>query len=335
MNNNSTLPLVSILTSCYNGARFIENYGKCLLAQTYRPLECIIVNDGSEDESGTLLEALAIQATEAGINTQIIHQENAGLALGISRAYEFSTGDFITCWDIDDIFFSHNISTLAKKLQKSTHNAILANGYYVDESNPENPTSTFKQKADKFNPDSAFEQLLSGIAWNWSGAYIVKSSVLETIYGKRMIPVPRLWKNSQNLQLLLPASVDGIEYCDEPLMKYVTRSTSISHIAQSYANNLKRIEAYEDIRFQLLDILTMLHEPYLSIVSTSFAKIKLDLAYKYNHKEAFCHWYEVLKKNRKLTSEDYLLKAHICEKNSFFVFCAKLLHKLNTLFSSK
>ena len=55
-------PLVSILTSCYNGGKYIDQYAGCLLSQTYRPLECIIVNDGSEDDSGQKLEELAKKA---------------------------------------------------------------------------------------------------------------------------------------------------------------------------------------------------------------------------------------------------------------------------------
>lgn len=46
-----THALVSIITPCYNGEKYLDNYFQSILAQTYRPLELIFINDGSTDQT--------------------------------------------------------------------------------------------------------------------------------------------------------------------------------------------------------------------------------------------------------------------------------------------
>lgn len=335
MDKSKTSPLVSILTSCYNGGKFIEQYKNCLLSQTYRPIECIIINDGSEDDSGPLLNNLSEEANQQGIHTRIIHQQNTGNALAISRAYGISTGEYITCWDIDDIFFPENISILVDTLNSSPDCAAAhANGFHADESNKDVVLSTFSEKNPKYTGQNLFEHLLAGTSWNWPGAYMVKSHVLEGIYGGRKIPIPRLWKNSQNLQLLLPACYVKSVYQSQPVMKYIYYKHSISHITPTYEEELRRINAYEDIRIQLLEIMGLTSE-YQSIVLKAFNKIKMQTAYHHNERPDFVRHFNTLKKLRALTTEDFLMKCIICKENKIKQLIYKIIHKIHLSISSK
>ena len=47
--------LVSILIPCYNGEKFLDRCFECLLKQTYKTIEIIIVNDGSTDNSENII----------------------------------------------------------------------------------------------------------------------------------------------------------------------------------------------------------------------------------------------------------------------------------------
>lgn len=328
-------PLVSILTSCYNGSRFIGQYSECLLSQTYRPLECIIVNDGSEDNSRQLLDNLAKEANKRSIRVRIIHQENTGNAQAISNAYSISTGDLITCWDIDDIFFPENISTLVETLKSSpTYSSAIANGYYVNALDTDRIISTFSEQHPKYKGSDLFEHLLVGTAWNWPGSYIVKSSVLEETYGTRTIPVSRLWKNSQNLQLLLPACFIGAAYNDNTIMKYVVRNDSISHKCPTYANDLHRINTFEDIRYQILEIMDLATPENKKNIRIAFDRIKMHTAYRYSEKNDFLVYYNHLSAEKSLTIEDNLLKIDICRENNLKKIIYKIIHKIYTLFNS-
>ena len=50
-------PLVSIVTPCFNGEAYLDRYFENVLAQTYSPLEVIMVDDGSTDRTPQVIEA--------------------------------------------------------------------------------------------------------------------------------------------------------------------------------------------------------------------------------------------------------------------------------------
>jgi glycosyltransferase involved in cell wall biosynthesis len=94
MNN----PLVSIIVPCYNQARYLDDALRSVLSQTYEGWECIIINDGSPDNT----EDVAQKWLEKDNRFKYIFQVNAGLSsarnLGISEA----SGELILPLDADD-----------------------------------------------------------------------------------------------------------------------------------------------------------------------------------------------------------------------------------------
>lgn len=90
-------PKISIVIPCYNCESYI---GKCLdsiIAQTYRNLEIIVVNDGSTDSTE---EVLNHYATDERI--RCIRQENGGEAAARNTGIEAATGEYIGFVDSDD-----------------------------------------------------------------------------------------------------------------------------------------------------------------------------------------------------------------------------------------
>ena len=91
-------PLITVGVACYN----IENYiGRCLdsvLAQTYRNLEIIVVDDGSTDQSGSICDAYAARDPRI----RVIHQENRGLGGARNTVIRAATGAYLAFVDGDD-----------------------------------------------------------------------------------------------------------------------------------------------------------------------------------------------------------------------------------------
>ena len=58
-----TAPLVSVLIPCFNAERFVGAALESVLAQTYAPIEVIVVNDGSSDGSAAVLAAFCARGS--------------------------------------------------------------------------------------------------------------------------------------------------------------------------------------------------------------------------------------------------------------------------------
>ena len=93
-------PLVSVIVPAFNAAATLEETLGAVAAQTYRPIELLVVDDGSSDATGKIAEAFCRQHDFA----QVIVQANAGVAAARNRAIAVAKGDYIAPLDADDIW---------------------------------------------------------------------------------------------------------------------------------------------------------------------------------------------------------------------------------------
>lgn len=90
-------PSVSCIVPVYNGERFLGEALDSALAQPYRPLEIIVVDDGSTDGSASVAAAY-------GTSVTYLHQANAGPAAAINRGLRAASGDFVAVLAADDLW---------------------------------------------------------------------------------------------------------------------------------------------------------------------------------------------------------------------------------------
>lgn len=88
---------VSVVIPCYNAAPFLRETLDSVLGQTHQPLEVIVVDDGSTDESAAIAESY-------GPPVRVIRQRNRGESSARNRGIEESQGDWIALLDADDIW---------------------------------------------------------------------------------------------------------------------------------------------------------------------------------------------------------------------------------------
>ena len=97
----ATTPLVSVVVTCYNYARFLQEAVWSVLAQSYQNFEIVIVNDGSTDNTHEVAEAL--KATHPD-RIRLINQENSGQpAISRNNGIAQTWGKYILCLDADDM----------------------------------------------------------------------------------------------------------------------------------------------------------------------------------------------------------------------------------------
>ena len=92
-------PLVSIIVPCYNQATYLAETLDSVLAQTYTNWECVIVNDGSPDNT----EEIANHYISKDKRFCYLYQENMGLAMARNNGIRKSSGTYILPLDSDDI----------------------------------------------------------------------------------------------------------------------------------------------------------------------------------------------------------------------------------------
>lgn len=92
--------LVSTIIPVYNRPGLLREAVASILAQTYRPIEIIIVDDGSTDDTLAAAGALARQHPE---EVRVIHQENGGPGLAREAGRIAARGEFIQYLDSDDV----------------------------------------------------------------------------------------------------------------------------------------------------------------------------------------------------------------------------------------
>lgn len=90
--------LITVIIPAYNAEKYIRSCVESVAAQTYVHLEIIIINDGSTDQTGQLLDELALKDSRI----KVIHQENKGVSAARNTGLENANGAFIGFIDADD-----------------------------------------------------------------------------------------------------------------------------------------------------------------------------------------------------------------------------------------
>ncbi len=90
--------LISVIVPVYNVAADLPRCLDSILAQTYADIEIIAVDDGSPDNSGTILDGYAARHP----NIRVIHKENGGVTAARLRGVQEATGEWIGFVDGDD-----------------------------------------------------------------------------------------------------------------------------------------------------------------------------------------------------------------------------------------
>jgi glycosyltransferase involved in cell wall biosynthesis len=104
-------PLVSVMIPVYNGEAYLGEAIESVLQQAYRPIEIIVVDDGSDDDSGEV-------AARYGSVVRYAKQDRAGNGAARNRAIGLATGELFTFLDADDRLAPGTIPRLVDELEQ-------------------------------------------------------------------------------------------------------------------------------------------------------------------------------------------------------------------------
>ena len=108
-------PLISVIVPVYNGERYLKNCIESIEAQTYSPIEIIVINDGSTDGTADLCEKLAGSYN----NLSFVTTEDLGVSASRNRGISLANGALLTFVDADDRIHPQMLQRLYEALEKT------------------------------------------------------------------------------------------------------------------------------------------------------------------------------------------------------------------------
>lgn len=117
-----SLPVISVLLPVRNGGRWLNQSLTSLARQTLHTFEVIVVDDGSVDDSGTILDRWA----DEDQRFTIIHQPPSGLVSSLNRGLELCRGPLVARMDADDISHPRRLELQAAVLTSHSEVGVVS-----------------------------------------------------------------------------------------------------------------------------------------------------------------------------------------------------------------
>lgn len=226
---NDKDPLVSIITPVYNHEKYIVDYLKGVIAQTYPKIEIIMIDDCSTDDSYRIIEEwLPALQEQFGRVIAIRHPVNKGLIKTLNELLDYCQGKYVKAFASDDFLLPEAIAEMVCYYEENPDlGLIYSNGIYGDE------TAHFPVFQTENFGTILKQQMFS------------QGDVFEALYYEDFIPAPgvmikketydKLGKYDESIGIedweyyLRIACGMKIGYLDKKLYLYRIVSDSISH----------------------------------------------------------------------------------------------------------
>lgn len=221
-------PLVSIIIPAYNAGEYIFETLQSVLNQNYQNVEIIVVNDGSTDDTSSIIKPLIDNP-----KLQVINQNNKGAAAARNAGYARARGRYIKFLDGDDLINPDMITQQVALIIENPGCLISAQwGRFYG-----NDLDTFKPSREEC------WQTMASIDWIFSSWKKTQSTTVPGIFliPREIIDVAGIW--NENLSLL-----DDTEYFTRTILaaeKVVFSEQSILYYRSGLKNNLSNTQSYK------------------------------------------------------------------------------------------
>jgi glycosyltransferase involved in cell wall biosynthesis len=297
--------LVSLIIPFYNAEEYMSRCLEGVLAQTYKNIQFILVDDGSTDASQKIVHEYEEKLDKRLTEFIFLKQVNGGAASAVNNALKYVKGYYLSWADSDDVLRPENIKKKVDYLEKNPDKGLVAcNAQEIDQ-------DTGKQLCElrfegKAHRDNIFRTLIFGGVPCYPGVFMIRTDILfMKLSNKEIAYDPEV---GQNWQLLLPVAYDNAcGYIEDVLYDYYVRWNSHSH-NQDYKRQIKRTFCQEDI---LKKILVFCSDDDYEIITREIIRKyclqRFDLAFRYKEKKDAQSYYSELK-SKGLASLKYWIK---------------------------
>lgn len=124
---SNVIPKVSVIVPVYNTEKYLERSLTSLMLQTLEDIEIIIINDGSYDNSLSVIDDVLRKYPERKNQTKLISRKNQGVSATRSEGLKLATGKYVIHLDSDDFVESNWLELLYEKAQKDASDVVVCN----------------------------------------------------------------------------------------------------------------------------------------------------------------------------------------------------------------
>lgn len=177
-------PLVSIIIPTYNRAHLIGETLDSIVAQTYENWECIIVDDGSTDNTEEIVNKYIKKDNRFQYHLRPAHHKSGGNG---ARNYGFflSKGKYINFFDSDDVMLPNKMEIIIKELQKETAEAcVVKSGYYNFNTNE---LISYWKKGNLFSNNLLEDFVCQNIGWQTGDCVMRREKVKSKFFNEQLL----------------------------------------------------------------------------------------------------------------------------------------------------
>jgi glycosyltransferase involved in cell wall biosynthesis len=216
-------PMFSVIVPCFNQGRFLREAVQSVQAQTHADWECLVIDDGSRDNSGQIARELA----QSDTRIQLIEQENGGLSHARNRGLDASRGRFLQFLDADDTLAPDKLEAQLELLQSTHEMAACYSSYRLFF--PAATDDLYREPMQSLKLD--FDNPLRDLAARWENDLSIP--VHAWLFDARLFETLRFDQNLRNHEdwdcwMQLFRAAPKIFFIDRPLATYRIHGTSLS-----------------------------------------------------------------------------------------------------------
>jgi glycosyltransferase involved in cell wall biosynthesis len=166
--------LVSVIIPCFNSEKWIEFTLDSVSQQSYKNIEIIIVDDGSTDDTGTIINNYSSEI-------KYIYKNNEGPSAARNTGLKIAKGEYIAFLDSDDLWDHEKVKKQVDYMDNHKEIALVFNN--VNVINEENKIQYITNKKVPINKNELIRDLYLGKIGMNTPTIMIRSSVLEEVTG--------------------------------------------------------------------------------------------------------------------------------------------------------
>lgn len=166
--------LVSVIIPTYNRARLLTRALDSVWTQTHRPIEIIVVDDGSTDDTSNIVSSWKANHLHKSCEIKYVYKDNSGPAASRNVGLRTATGDYLYFLDSDDYMYPNLVEEAVCTLETEKSDCVIFGFTFSS------PQGIFGEYCPPVGVD-ALEAYLAGSLWGYTSSALSRTALISSV----------------------------------------------------------------------------------------------------------------------------------------------------------